>query len=318
VGLASALEAAGNVAEAEAELGRAITELQGRGGLRERLADVLLRQGKNEPALVQLEAEGAANPANRAVRVRVARLALQLGRADQAVKVAQAVVLEDPATPEALFTLGRAREALGDLGAALQDYKRATAIGTSSDLHLVYGQALSRAGREDDALGQLTAAGERPLARLERGRIHLRRGEVTEALQHAEGATRLEPTLADAHFLRGQCLDLMGNAEDAAGAWKAALRVDPKLAEAHYRLGRHEMDKGRPAVALGYFRQAAALRPEKVAWLADLLFQLGFAEAQGGSRGNAALALKRYLEVAPRDAPARPEAERELARVARR
>ena len=318
VGLASALEASGDLAAAAAELSTAITELKGGGGLRERLADLLIRQGKKDAALAQLEAEATAEPGNRGVRVRLAKLALDLGRADRAQKEAAAVVAEDPTNPEALFTLAQAREAQGELGAALADYKRATSFGTSPELHLAYGKALAASGRDDEALGQLTAAGERAVARLERARIRLRRGDMNEALQDAEAAAQVEPNNAVAHFVRGQCLDLLGRADEAAGAWRDALKADPNLAEAHYRLGRYEMDKGRQTQALVHFRQAAALNPKETPWLADLLFQLGFAEAASGSKGNAATALKRYLDVAPRDAPARPEAERQLARMAKR
>jgi tetratricopeptide (TPR) repeat protein len=318
VGLATALEALGKADQAEAELAKAITELKGAAGLRERLSDLLYRRGKKEAALGQLDAELKTGNKSQPLRVRLAKLALELGQHQRAARELESVITEDPATPEALFTLGRVNEASGDLGAALRDYKRALAFESSPDLHLYYGRALARSGRDDEALGQLAGAGERASARLERARVMLRKGDVDKALEEVEAASRVEPDNAQAQFVRGLCLDLQGRAEDAATAWRAAVKADPKMAEAQYRLGRYEMDKGRQKVALEHFRMAGAKDPGEVIWRADLFFQLGFAESAAGSRGRGAEALKKYLEYAAHDAPARPEAERELTRLGKR
>jgi hypothetical protein len=96
------------------------------------------------------------------------------------------------------------------------------------------------------------------------------------------------------------------------------VRVRSDLPEAHYRLGRYELDQGRAKVALPHLRQAASKLPEGAAWGVDLHFQLGTAELAAGSRSGAAGAFKRYLEAAPPDAPARPEAEKHVARLGRR
>jgi tetratricopeptide (TPR) repeat protein len=316
--LSAALDANGKRAEAEAELARAIVDLPEASGLRERLASLFAKHGKNEEALATLDKQRAIGPLSPALRVQAAKLALELHQVERAIKDLEAVATEDPSTPEALYTLGRAREANGDSSGALVEYKRALAFEASSDLHLAYGRVLAAAGRDDEALSELGAAGEIASARLERARIRLRRNETDEAMKEAEAAARLAPQDGRAHFLAGICLDLMGRADDAAAAWKRALDATPDLAEAHYRLGRYEMDKGRQTSALAHFRSAAARPLGKVNWEADLFFQLGFAEVASGSRGNAVTALHRYLDISASDAPARPEAERQLARLARR
>ena len=316
--LSAALEASGKTADAEAELGRAIVELPKANGLRERLASLYAKHGKKEEAIATLEKQRAVGPLSTALRVQVAKLALDLRQPERAIKELEPVIVEDPSTPEALFTLGRAREANGDSSGAMAEFKRALAFEASPDLHLAYGRVLALAGRDDEALSELGAAGEIAAARLERARIRLRRNETEEALKEAEAATRLAPQEGRGYFLAGLCLDLMGRADDAATAWRHALESTPDLAEAHYRLGRYEMDKGRQASALTHFRSAAAKPLSKVSWEADLYFQLGFAEAAAGARGNAVTALRRYLDISATDAPARPEAERQLARLAHR
>ncbi|MEO5767229.1 MAG: hypothetical protein ABIS92_02665, partial [Polyangia bacterium] len=56
--------------------------------------------------------------------------------------------------------------------------------------------------------------------------------------------------------------------------------------------------------------------PAPPAWRADLFFQLGFAELRQGGRDRALLAFKRYLEIAPADAPARAEVNRQVSALA--
>jgi tetratricopeptide (TPR) repeat protein len=316
VGLASALEEGGKLDEAEDELQRAVSELKV-AGLRDRLADLLLKRGKKQEALAAFEAELASGNNDHSVRVRLAKLALDLGKLDRAAVELEAVVGDSPGTPEAYFTLGRVREAAGDLPRALRDYRSALLYESHPQLHLALGRTLAALGKEDDALVHLGSAGELAAARLELARIRMRRNRIDEALIDAEAAARLAPGDGQAHFILGLCLDLQGRSADAAIAWRAALKVSPQLSEAHYRVGRHEMDKGHPAAAIAHFRQAAERRPAGVTWEADLYFQLGLAELTAGSKSAAAAALRRYLEVAAPDAPTRPEAERMLARLGR-
>ena len=75
VGLATALEALGKTDQAEAELAKAISELKGAAGLRERLADLQYRRGTKEAALGQLDAELKAGHAYPILRSRTAAAA---------------------------------------------------------------------------------------------------------------------------------------------------------------------------------------------------------------------------------------------------
>jgi tetratricopeptide (TPR) repeat protein len=317
LGLAAALEAQGKLDEAEQELVRTAAEQAATPGVRERLADLYVKRGKREQALATLRAEIAEGKAAPSVRVDAARLALGLGQLDVAVKELEAVVLDHPDTPEALFLLGRVREAGGERDKALIEYRRALAFEAPPALHLAYGRLLAQMERDEEALTHLDAAGALAPARLERGRLRMRRGELELALADFAEAAKLAPTDGEAIFLKGVCLDKQGKAGPAAEAWRAAVRLSPDLPEAHYRVGRFEMDQGRPGAAVAALRQAAAKAPPRAGWLADLYFQLGFAEAAAGSKASAVTALKRFLEVAPADAPTRPEVERQLRKLGR-
>ena len=87
----------------------------------------------------------------------------------------------------------------------------------------------------------------------------------------------------------------------------------PGSNEAHYRLGRLQMEHGQSAAALRELRAAADALPAEGIWRVDLFFQLGFAEKRQGSPARAQAAFRRYLELAPPDAPARAEITRQLA-----
>ena len=59
-------------------------------------------------------------------------------------------------------------------------------------------------------------------------------------------------------------------------------------------------------------RLAAPKVPANAVWTPDLYFQLGYAERARGTRPAAVAALKKYLTLAPSDAPARHEVEQLL------
>ncbi len=316
LGLAAALEAQGKLGEARTELDKTVAELPDTPGLRERLGQVLVKLGHKDTALAQYQAEIATGKATATLRVAMAKLAIDIGKPELAVAELEKMVVDNPGGPDALFTLGRAREANGDVSHALQDYKRATAFDPSPILHLTYGRALVRAGHEDAALAEFDlAASTLPEARIERGRVLFRRGDLERAVAELEAGTKAAPNNAEAFVLLGAGLDQMGQAARAADAWRTAIRLAPTEPEASYRLGRQEMDHGKLAAALPLLRLAAAKAPDKAPWRMDAYYQLGYAELGAGTRSLAAIALRKYLELAPADAPARPEVDKQLQRL---
>jgi cytochrome c-type biogenesis protein CcmH/NrfG len=135
-------------------------------------------------------------------------------------------------------------------------------------------------------------------------------------VKELSAATSHLPSNAEAHLLLGQAEDRLGHVARAESAWKTAVRLAPSSAEARYRLGRLEMDRGQATSALPQLRAAAEHLPATgatdLSWRADLYFQLGFAETRQGSRDRALAAFRRYLDVAPGDAPARVEVTRQI------
>ena len=315
LGLAGALEAAGDLEGARAEL----TALSARGrarGLGARVAAILVKLGRKPEALAAYQADLAAGGATASTKVAAGRLALDLGRKDVARTLGESAVADDPRTPGALLLMAELRRLDGDLPHALLELRRALAVDGSAEVQFEYGRALAALGRNEEALAALGQAHELPEAAVERGRILLRRGDLDGAARELTVATTTLPANSDAHLLLGVAEERLGHAPRAEAAFKAAVRLAPASAEARYRLGKSALDRGQPAAALPQLRAAVERLPTVIdpaaTWRPELYFTLGFAEARAGSRERAVTAFKRYLELAPPEAPSRAEATKQL------
>jgi len=313
--LASALQAGGDVAGARHELEALLGDAPETPGVRQLLAELLVSQGEKEQALATYRAEIAAGKATPAVRMAAAKLAFEIGHADVARELVEKIVAEAPETPGALLLLARIRRAAGDQRGAVGELRRALAFESTPELHFEYGRALLETGDPDDALAELEQAPALPQAMIERARLSLRRGDVERAIAPLEAAVKAAPGNADGWLMLGNAYDLLGAMPKAEAAWKSAAKADPTAPEPHYRLGRLEMDRGVPGVALAQLRMAAPKVPATGPWTADFFFQLGFAERSKGTRAAATAALKKYLAVAPADAPSRHEVEQMLGSI---
>jgi len=315
LGIASALEAQGKLAEAKASLEATLKQSPDVLGLRERLAHVHLKLGEKDEALAYFQGELQAGQATQALHLAVARLALDLGRLDLAQSEVKKVTRDSPRNPEALFLSARVHEARNQPGAALQEYRRATTWGNTPEYALAYGRLLLKIGKDNDARKVLSDASGLFEGRMERGRLFMRSGDWANALLDFQTAGKMMPNQADPLILQGLCLDRMGQTAKAEESWRAALKIDGDSAEPHYRIGRLDMDRAKPALAVDHFRKAAAKAPENAPWRADLEFQLAQAELLTGAKSAALAAFKRFLAIAPADAPTRHEAVSQVARL---
>lgn len=66
----------------------------------------------------------------------------------------------------------------------------------------------------------------------------LARGDYQEALRLMDQVIELEPSLADAHYLRGEALRFLGRGAAAASAYNQAISLDPGFAAAYLGRGR--------------------------------------------------------------------------------
>lgn len=83
-----------------------------------------------------------------------------------------------------------------------------------------------------------------------------------EALAELQQVVAADPTLAEAHLLRGQIFQRRGEIENAISALSAAVYWNPRLVGAHVTLGRIYLARGDRARALAHSTQALALDPQ--------------------------------------------------------
>jgi len=312
IGLAEALREQGRVGEAKVELEEALTAFPDADGLREKLGEISLALGEKEESMRHYQSAIDGGKAALTVHVALARVAMDLGKMDVAEKLLTKLSDDAPGTPGALFAMGALRELQGNLGLALQEYRRAVQVENTPIVQLAFGKALLKGGREDDALTALRRAETLAEARLELGRIMFRRQDIERAITDLTTAVNIDPTLDEAYLLIGNAHDHMGDTAKAAEAWLACIRTAPTNVEALYRMGRLKADQGKTADAIDFLRRASTNVPESKPWAADVYFQLGYAELNVGSRSSARAALEKYLALAPTDSPARPAIEKLL------
>jgi Flp pilus assembly protein TadD len=151
-----------------------------------------------------------------------------------------------------------------------------------------------------------------PEGRVARGKIFFRNGDIESALADFDAAIKMNPKDSEPVILQALCYEKLGNATKADENWRMALKLDPDAPEPHYRLGRTEMDRAKPTLAIDHFQKAMAKAPDKAAYLPDLCFQLAQAQLLSGAKAAALANFKKYLEIAPPNAPAIPEANRQI------
>ena len=97
---------------------------------------------------------------------------------------------------------------------------------------------------------------------LEKGLLLEQQGQVDQALSCYESAIGLAPTLARAHFNRGNILLDRGDAQSALGAYLEAIKYKPESAAAHFNIGNAHLRLGAREAAIAAYRQAVALKPD--------------------------------------------------------
>lgn len=107
----------------------------------------LARDGHHEAALASFRRIAAANPRDHEARLWIARLHLWMGHPDQAEPVYRSVLLEDPASVDAMFGLGMTLVELGETDDAIEMLEQAeTTVPQNAEVLAALSQAHTIAG----------------------------------------------------------------------------------------------------------------------------------------------------------------------------
>ena len=212
------------------------------------------------------------------LRIRAGTMLIQLdyelGRLEDALKVATALEELAPDDPDVLYIVYRTHSALAaralsrlakvgpnsarlhevlaeshasdsDFAGAISEYEKALAIdSTLPGVHFELGEAILRNKVDEDSRARAeqqfaAALKENPYdahSEYELGEIAFLRSRWQEALQHYARAAQLQPSLVDAQVALGKVLAQLGEPEEATKHLLEAVRLDPENASAHYRL----------------------------------------------------------------------------------
>jgi cytochrome c-type biogenesis protein CcmH/NrfG len=166
----------------------------------------------------------------------IGRSFLREGRAQDAFDIAETMIHADPEQGSAWYLRGLAQFRMGQVDAALEDYRRAQQLDPRAIwVHVALAEVHTHAGRLDDALGEihkmLAVQPRDPWALLHEGQVLLAMDRPQEALLATRRGLDQDPTSADLHYLLGRVSLRQGNPADAVTAFKQAIRLAPAMAE---------------------------------------------------------------------------------------
>ena len=154
-----------------------------------------------------------------------------------------------------------------------RDYRSAIAVWSdtiakcpgNARAHQGLGEALAKANRFDDALGECREAVRlQPgsfLARFSLGNVLLETGNLPEAVAQFEAAVQIEPDYGEAHASLVAPLVELRRVPEAMEHYREALRLRPDSYGVHYNLGRALIETGQIPEAVEHFETALRLEP---------------------------------------------------------
>lgn len=147
----------------------------------------------------------------------------------------------NPASPEALLTLGLARSWSGDLSGAIELYEQAIAQHPGfANAYVNLGTALVAQGRHDEARARferaLALSPELPEALNGLGLVFAHAGRYEDAVRQYDAALRQDPRFVEAWNNRGTALARDGDVEGAEASLQEALRIAPGYEDAQRNL----------------------------------------------------------------------------------
>ena len=192
----------------------------------------------------------------------------EMGRVEDAVMLMDGLLSAHPYSPDVAVAAANMHANLGEIDAAVEQYRRAVRLQRLQVLDTTNTRLL---------LGQLL----------------LDNGRFTEAAETVELLLSISPKNAAAHKLHGDLLRLQGEIDAAADAYQQAFSYDPTRVELYVALTNLlRQIGGEPHEVLGLLETAVQLNPDEP----TLYLALGDQEQRSGSVTDAIAAYQMALE----------------------
>lgn len=273
-------------------------------------ASVLRLAGLTERRLGALEASQALLaraaeqlPGNAGVRLELAEVLSELGRADRALELLQPLAQSPDADAEVWLAVGQAHAQLGRFKAADEAFSRARALKPQDTrLRAEVARMLMAQGDTERAMREMqAAAGSRDGAPAAAGLIstHMGRGDTAAALKAADQLVQQRPGQPLPLLLRGHVLESRGERAAARKAYEAALALDAGFFAAADSLAELDRRDNQPEAARGRYEALLKRQPASAPALLALA-------AQARRDGAPVAAVRELLDKAVAAQPADP------------
>ncbi len=225
-----------------------------------------LERGQAQAAVRLLEQLLTKQPANVAARHDLAMALAQLADYETAIIHMQEAQRLRPHSGVILNNLGGLLEEVGRLEDAMECYRQASECEPAQAApHLNVGEVLRKAGRLDEAVLPLRVAAtldpNAKAAWAALGATLVSIGQTEGALGALRRVIELAPDDACAHQAWADALRALGRWDEAITAYQAALRLNAQHADTWFGLGQAQLDAGRAVEAIESFQQCTQLDP---------------------------------------------------------
>jgi tetratricopeptide (TPR) repeat protein/tRNA A-37 threonylcarbamoyl transferase component Bud32 len=311
------------------------------------LGSVLRAKNDLEGALAAFHKALDLDPNNALTHYNLGNVLYDRQDVDGAIAAFRKAIHLDPALGPAHYNLGTALSNRKNVDGAITEYRKAIAAGFKSPLvHINLGIALLNKNDPDGAMSEFRKAIDidprHPLAHYNLGSILHARNELDPAIAAYRKAIDLDPKFSRAQFHHGNALYDKKDLDGAIAAYRKAIHIDPRYPHAHFNLGIALNDKGDVDGAIAAFRTAIDNDPRDVSAHYKLAHTLqvnkdlygavreyrkaidlnpnhayahcglGLTLMQQGRFAEARVAIRRSVELFPRQDPIRERASQDL------
>jgi tetratricopeptide (TPR) repeat protein len=239
---------------------------------------LIVARGEAARALPILQRGVAANPNDLTLRFNYGYALWRNGNFPEAIPHLKAVVTANARDGEAQYLLAKSLAGAGRAAEAAQaDQEARRYLGNYAEwevaparmpllirLKLEFNRvSFYRLERQHQSAPSLPRAQTISLQQhLEQARQLIEAKNDAAALNELQQALTADPTLAEAHLLRGKIYQRRNEAEQAINALTAAIYWNPRLVAAHVALGQLYLARGDRARALAHSKQAIEIDPQ--------------------------------------------------------
>lgn len=311
---------AGARKKGEKTLLRLFERTKGYPGLTTPLGRILLSRDRLEDLeeIIGAQLEDPSNASEELV-ITGARLRLQQGKLEQALKLVDSVLAINSVSWEAHLVKGQVLLAKGDFAGGLLEFEIANPSKPSAELEMWRGQGLEYNLRAQEATAAYKKALTIDPAYNEAGALYGRQlayaGSPKLALEVLEPVVKRTKKYPYAFTAIGLAKRDLGDYEGAVKAFEQASRLDPRDFEPLYWAGRLHGDRNQHKKAINALRRARKIARPDEAYYFDMLKRLGRAHEADESPESARKIYEEYVAKAPDGDAGLPSIRRRLERL---